>query len=313
MMTLQCTQLSREDLPAVAALHAPYTPRRSDVALLRWQFFDDALPREGILIGAWDGVRLIGTQAFIPIAAHMSAETLLSAKSELTLVHPDYRGQGVFEAMMTLGLERCIEAGIHCVWGFTSATKAFGGAGFSLAGPLVDEYIVLRPTRFALARAFSPAPLPALPRGASQALIPDGVSEPFPGAEAGTPPFTIHRTADWLQYRYERNPWTAITACDTRNGLLYTQDPARTDVVRISEVPGPEALAASLKHFVPRQPSGWTALYRFTNTPLARRMIGKALVIPRVSQARIVWKWLGPHVERPCPPFRIEEGYREGV
>ncbi len=63
-----------------------------------------------------------------------------SAKSEETLVHPDYRGQGVFESMYALLLERLREIRVPVIWGFTPATRPFVRVGFHI--PLSTSQII---------------------------------------------------------------------------------------------------------------------------------------------------------------------------
>lgn len=306
MSPIRYTALDREHLPQIAALHAATTQRREDPALLTWQFFDASLPAPGILVGAWDGAHLVGTQGFIPALASYDDQALLSAKSELTLVNPAYRGQGLFEGMYRLGLERCASAGVACVWGFTSAVKPFSAVGFDTAVMVFDEYIVLRPVRYALARKVTPKPLP------DEGLPSEGVAKKLgPAALPGV--LTLTTDLARLRYRYAANPWTRIVGVDSANGVLYSQDRGRTDLVRLSEAHSLEALARSIREFAFKQRPAWLALYRFTNQPLVGPLIGRAVVIRRPSAARLVWRWIGAWSGRPRPDLRIEEGYKEGI
>ena len=59
----------REDLKEVSDLHGEYFSFRSSPQLLDWQFFNTNLPAPGVIVGAFDKGRLVGTQAFIPIEA----------------------------------------------------------------------------------------------------------------------------------------------------------------------------------------------------------------------------------------------------
>lgn len=306
MGTIRYTALDRGHLPQIAELHAATTQRRADPGLLGWQFFDPALPAPGILVGAWDGARLAGTQGFIPTAAKLGGEEVLSVKSELTLVDSRYRGQGLFDGMYKLGLELCAAAGIACAWGFTSAVKPFQKAGFDTSVTVFDEYIVLRPLRFALARKLAPKALPEtdLPAADVAARL-----APAPARDM----LTLVPDLARLRYRYAANPWMRIVGVDAAHGVLYSQDRGRTDIVRLSEAPSLEAVVRSIASFAFKQRPAWLALYRFTNQPLAGPLLGRAVIIRRPSAARLVFRWVGEREGRPRPRLRIEEGYKEGV
>lgn len=77
--------------------------------------------------------RVIGTQCAIPLyVTNGSGDKILTAKSEDTLVDPDYRGRSVFEKMYALLFDECRRAGIVAIWGFTYAIKPFKELGFDI-------------------------------------------------------------------------------------------------------------------------------------------------------------------------------------
>ena len=60
------------------------------------------------------GNKIIGTQSAIPMVfINGKGETVLTAKSEDTFVHPDYRGHKLFDRMYELLFSECKNAGIH--------------------------------------------------------------------------------------------------------------------------------------------------------------------------------------------------------
>lgn len=72
------------------------------------------------------GNKIIGTQSAIPMVfINGKGETVLTAKSEDTFVHPDYRGHKLFDRMYELLFSECKNAGIQYLWGFTYARKPF--------------------------------------------------------------------------------------------------------------------------------------------------------------------------------------------
>ncbi|MDI1353359.1 MAG: GNAT family N-acetyltransferase [bacterium] len=77
--------------------------------------------------------RIVGTQCIIPYNMITSDnKTILSGKSEDTLVAQDQRGKKIFEKMYALLIEECKKKKIECIWGFTYATKPFFRLGFTV-------------------------------------------------------------------------------------------------------------------------------------------------------------------------------------
>src|SRR5882762_8315179 len=97
-----------------------------------WEFRKSpALP--GIYVVAKDRQtgKVVGCQGAIPVDVITGkGETVLTAKSEDTLVHPDYRGLKIFENMYKLLFDESQKRGIQYIWGFTYAKKPFTKLGF---------------------------------------------------------------------------------------------------------------------------------------------------------------------------------------
>lgn len=83
---------------------------------------------------AIDNDRIVGTQALIPIKMIDRNGVFWTAKSEETLVDPEYRGQKLFERMYDLLFHYAKEQNFACIWGFSPATKAFERLNFTLPG-----------------------------------------------------------------------------------------------------------------------------------------------------------------------------------
>jgi len=99
-----------------------------------WEFSDAAAGKAIYVIAKdADTQKIVGTQCAIPIEL-IAAEgkTILTAKSEDTLVDPTYRGLNIFENMYKLLFEECRKSGIKYLWGFTSAKKPFLKLGFEI-------------------------------------------------------------------------------------------------------------------------------------------------------------------------------------
>ncbi len=99
-----------------------------------WEFFN-APAGKALYVIARDGETgsIIGSQCAIPIELVTAEGTVvLTAKSEDTLVDPNYRGQNIFEKMYQLLFDICRQQGIKYLWGFTSAKKPFLKLGFEI-------------------------------------------------------------------------------------------------------------------------------------------------------------------------------------
>lgn len=92
MSELTVRAIGRDELDAFAKLHAEQG-KVVPPAVLEWEYFDPDLTRQGIVVGAYDGDALIGTQAYIPYRAWWMERAVLSCKSESTLLSPSYRGR----------------------------------------------------------------------------------------------------------------------------------------------------------------------------------------------------------------------------
>ena len=101
-----------------------------------WEYGDSALKKAFFAVALVDG-KIVGTQALIPIDIVINKKIILSAKSEETLIHPSYRGVGIFEKMYDFLIPIAKNAGISFIWGFTPAVKPFYRVGFK--SPTITE------------------------------------------------------------------------------------------------------------------------------------------------------------------------------
>jgi hypothetical protein len=110
-----------------------------------WEFIDGPAGK-AIYVGAFDGERLVGTQAAIPLYfMNSNGEKVLTAKSEDTLLDPEYRGKGLFDKMYSVLFDECNKAGIKSIWGFTYAKKPFLKIGFDIPFETDNAVLVFKP------------------------------------------------------------------------------------------------------------------------------------------------------------------------
>ncbi|MCX5919592.1 MAG: GNAT family N-acetyltransferase [Deltaproteobacteria bacterium] len=109
----------------------------------RWEFISPArkLGEPLPFAAAFDGEKLVGTQAIIPIRMIDQKGVFWAAKSEETLVDPAYRGQNLFAKMYELLFAYARQKGLYAIWGFTPARRAFEKIGFAI--PLQTRQLFL--------------------------------------------------------------------------------------------------------------------------------------------------------------------------
>ena len=100
-----------------------------------WEFINNNYkPDEIPFVVVDDNGRIAGTQAFIPVRMIDQNGIYWTAKSEETLVDPDYRGNQLFEKMYKLLFDYAKDHKFKSIWGFTPATKAFKRLDFAIPG-----------------------------------------------------------------------------------------------------------------------------------------------------------------------------------
>lgn len=305
MSDLTIRRIRRDELDAFAELHAQWgtsvVPR-----VLDWEYFDPDLTREGIVVGAFDGDTLIGTQGYIPYRGWSKGRAILTCKSESTLVSPHYRGQKVFDRMYALGFELCREVGVDCIWGFTAAEKPFAKVGFDVSGGLYREILAWSP--IALYRAIRRGKRPKLN---PQPWVSQGIVSV---ARSKHGDFGLERDARYVRHRYINNPARDIAFVDGATGALLSYGGRHPYLLRVSEVVDRPQLRAVLRRCKAQVGKAFMGIERFSNNPaLGWSTLPGSVYYRRKTTLRIVFKWLGPLEGQPVPEFEIEEGYTEGV
>ena len=91
---------------------------------------------------------IVGTQCAIPIIfIDGNGNKILTAKSEDTFVHPDYRGHKLFDKMYEMLFSECKKAGIKYIWGFTYARKPFLKLGFEIPFDSLQGVFITNPIK----------------------------------------------------------------------------------------------------------------------------------------------------------------------
>lgn len=304
MTDLTIRQIRRDELDAFARLHASRGTATSR-SILEWEYFDPDLTREGILVGAFDGDALVGTQGFIPYRGWWKDRAVLTSKSESTLVSPEYRGQKVFDRMYALGFDLCRQAGVDCIWGFTSAEKPFAKLGFDVSGELFQEILAWSPFRL----------YGAIRKGKRPSLAPQPWGQsvsPLPPATGGD--FGVERDLRYVRHRYLNNPVRDIAYVDAEAGVMFSYGGRHPFLLHVSEVTDRSQLGGAVRRCKARVGRAFLGIERFSNGPMfGWGTLPGSAYYRRKTPLRIVFKWLGAMEGTATPGFEVEEGYTEGV
>lgn len=149
-MSVEIRKLRPEELPLANDFFNRIYGSARTFDDFKWEFMDGPAG-PAVYVGAIDTsvkdtLKVVGIQCAIPLWMRTpEGQEILTAKSEDTLVDPDYRGQAIFDRMYQLLFEECRTIGIKYVWGFTPAFKPFVKVGFQLNFKSSQLLFVQRP------------------------------------------------------------------------------------------------------------------------------------------------------------------------
>lgn len=114
----------------MVSFHNSYygTVRKTNDWLWEYRTYDK---NKSVFAFATDNGKIIATQGMLPINIMIGSKTVLSGKSESTLLLPLYRGKRVMEQLYDYAANNCIANGMQFIWGFTPAVNAFKKYGFN--------------------------------------------------------------------------------------------------------------------------------------------------------------------------------------
>lgn len=144
-MSYEIRVLNESELNLANQLYSKVYGKERSLNDFKWEFLEGPIGK-AIYVGAFDGARLIGTQAAIPLFfVNKRGDKILTAKSEDTLLDPEYRGKGLFDKMYEVLFQECKKVGIVSVWGFTYAKKPFLKLGFEIPFETNNAVMVFNP------------------------------------------------------------------------------------------------------------------------------------------------------------------------
>jgi hypothetical protein len=149
-MPIEIKLLNNNELPFANDLFNRIYKSNRSYEKFKWEFLDGP-SGESIYIAAIDTEikaenKIVGIQCAIPLMmVDFNNNEILTAKSEDTLVDPNYRGLDIFNKMYALLFEECQKKGVNYIWGFTPAYKPFIKLGFKLDFKSSQLIYVIKP------------------------------------------------------------------------------------------------------------------------------------------------------------------------
>ena len=132
-----------DDIEEIHRLHG-----FSNVEIWQHEYWD-YLPEKANLFVAKDQKKIVATEGFMPYLLNFEGNLYLTARSERTLVDPEYRGDNLFAKLMEYCASRGIDKGFQFIWGSTGALKPFRRAGFRvITGNRLYLMAIVNPLKF---------------------------------------------------------------------------------------------------------------------------------------------------------------------
>jgi len=236
-MAVECRLLSSEEGIQANNFYNAFYQKKRTLEQWRWEFISPAQKWGGPLpfAAAFDGEKLVGTQAMIPIRMIDQNGIFWAAKSEETLVDPAYRGQNLFARLYELLFAYAHQKELSAIWGFTPARRAFEKIGFTIPLHTCQLFLPFSPRYIPAILGKSWAwPLGLLAWVGSRVMSLNAmfrhslshnflkhheveiVTSPTPPVEAGAicerfvknwGGATIYRDTEYLAWRFHKNPY----------------------------------------------------------------------------------------------------------
>jgi hypothetical protein len=114
-----------------------------------WEY-KKSLPDNSVFSIIVDDNKVIGTQGMIPYILKIKQESILSGKSENSLLSEDYRGGSLFYDLYSHAMKESENKGMKFIWGFTPAYKVWRyKLGFKdYSDQMYGSLLILKPINY---------------------------------------------------------------------------------------------------------------------------------------------------------------------
>jgi GNAT superfamily N-acetyltransferase len=203
MAAIEIRALQRDDLPRFRQLYRTVKGRQRGEPYDRWCFYDTVWG-DSIGVLAVDGDLCVSIFTLRPTVFAIGGEDVLGAQATDLMTHPEYRGRGLFVALVVEALRLATARGIDIVYAFPNS-QSYPGFNRKLSFDHVGDVSVWR-------RDFRRFDLPVWPRTGGASLVANCGDGPPDDLEALLPPpdderevCRIKRDRLWLGWRYAKS------------------------------------------------------------------------------------------------------------
>ena len=145
MIDLEIRILKQSDIEEVITFYNSIYQSKRSRSYFNWLFLESPFgPAIYVIAKDKNTNKIIGSQAAIPYQiSNYNQDIIKTAKSEDTLIDPDYRGQKISTKMYDLLFQECKRKGIQLIWGFSALDRPFLRAGFEIPLHIQQAYFAL--------------------------------------------------------------------------------------------------------------------------------------------------------------------------
>ncbi|MBT9145097.1 MAG: hypothetical protein DDT42_00967 [candidate division WS2 bacterium] len=113
----------RKDMESLLSLYKDVWPNRGiDEGYWNWKYQDNPFGKPLILVAVKEE-KIVGQEALWPMPLSVDGVNQLSFQSVDSMVHPDYRGRGIFNNLITRSMEECSTLTSPIVFGFPNRSS----------------------------------------------------------------------------------------------------------------------------------------------------------------------------------------------
>ncbi len=123
--SLVCRDYTKGDEHRILALFREVFGAEMSLPFWQWRFIEPPFGK-GIIKLLFDGNKLIGHYAVIPMDVQVQGKLLKAVFSMTTMTHPDYSDQGIFTYLAEDTYKLCRERGFNFVYGFPNRNSYSG-------------------------------------------------------------------------------------------------------------------------------------------------------------------------------------------
>jgi len=99
----------------------------TQISIERWKWrYKENPAGQSIIVVAESNQRIVGQYALVPLIMRIENTLCVGSQSLDTMVHPDYRGQGIFVSLAEKAYKVAEEKGIRFIYGFPNGNSHYG-------------------------------------------------------------------------------------------------------------------------------------------------------------------------------------------